>query len=65
VIHLDVEGDDEDTEPLVFKYLLEYMYNDTVEMTDEINDLVVPILIGSSKYGRRGSLDLFFFCISI
>jgi len=52
----DDEGDE--TDAIVFKYVLEYIYNDCIEITDEINELVVPILISSSKYGVTGCQEI-------
>jgi ankyrin repeat protein len=50
------EGDE--TDAIVFQYVLEYIYYDCIEISEEINELVVPILIASSKYEVTGCQEI-------
>jgi len=49
---------DEGIGPIVFKYVLQYIYEDDVEVNEEVNGLVVEILISASKYGVTGCQEL-------
>jgi len=47
-----------ESNPQVFSAVLEYMYTNSIELTDEIQTLVVPILIAANSYAVVGCKEL-------